>query len=136
MGEGAQLASPSWGPGPRQKNQDMEMYVLGRSSQALAGEIGLSEIQNVFAEVSICPERIKLLQKSLCGTHFEATATRFEFCKENHGFPGAHPGNPLRFLLVAAATADARYFSHLGALCSQGFLRARQRFFARPPEVF
>ena len=55
------------------------MYVLGRSSQALTGEIGLSEIQNVFAEVFICPERIKLLQKSMRGTHFEATVARFEF---------------------------------------------------------
>ena len=55
------------------------MYVLGRSSQALTGEIGLSEIQNVFAEVSICPGTVKLLQKSLRETHFEATAACFEF---------------------------------------------------------
>jgi len=39
----------------------------------------LSEIQNVFAEVSICPGTVKLLQKSLRETHFEATATCFEF---------------------------------------------------------
>ena len=32
-----------------------------------------------FAEVSICPGTVKLLQKSLRETHFEATATRFEF---------------------------------------------------------
>ena len=39
----------------------------------------MSEIKNVFAEVSISPERIKLQQKSLRGTHFEATVTRFEY---------------------------------------------------------
>ena len=55
------------------------MYVYGGSSRALTGEIGLSEIQNVFAEVSISSERIKLLQKSLRETHFEATVTRFEY---------------------------------------------------------
>ena len=43
------------------------------------GEIGLSEIQIVFAEVFICPETMKLLQESLRETHFEATATCFEF---------------------------------------------------------
>ena len=59
-----------------------EIDVHGGSSQALTGEIGLSEIQNVFAEVSICPGTVKLLQKSLRETHFEATATCFEF------FPG------------------------------------------------
>ena len=106
----------------------LEIHVHGRSSQTLTGEIALSEFRIVFAEVSICPETIELQKESSRETHFEATATRFEFCTENHGFPGAHPGNPLRFLLVAAATADARYFSHLGALCSQRFLRARQRF--------
>ena len=59
------------------------MYVLGRSSQALTGEIGLSEIQNVFAEVSICPETMELLQESLRETHFEATATCFEYSMES-----------------------------------------------------
>ena len=48
------------------------------SSQRLTGEIGLSEIENVFAEVSICPETMELLPKSLRETHFAATATRFE----------------------------------------------------------
>ena len=55
------------------------MDVHGGSSQALTGEIGLSEIQNVFAEVSICPETMELLQKSLREAHFEATVTCFEF---------------------------------------------------------
>ena len=61
----------------------MEMYVYGGSSRALTGEIGLSEIQNVFAEVSICPETMELLQKSLRETHFEATATCFEYSMES-----------------------------------------------------
>ena len=74
-GEGAQLASASWGPAVPGR----EMDVPGASSQTLTGEIGLSEFENVFAEVSICPERMKLLQKSMCGTHFEATVARFDF---------------------------------------------------------
>ena len=64
------------------------MYVLGRSSQALTGEIGLSEFQNVFAEVSICPETMKLHLKSLRETHFEATATRFESAAGFAPIPG------------------------------------------------
>ena len=63
----------------RQEVLGWEIDVHGGSSQALTGEIGLSEIQNVFAEVSISSERIKLLQKSLRETHFEATVTRFEY---------------------------------------------------------
>ena len=77
MGEGAQWASPNWGPGPRQ-----EIDVHGGASQALTREIGLSEIQNVFAEVSISSERIKLLQKSLRETHFEAAVTRWDCSSE------------------------------------------------------
>ena len=50
----------------------------GRSWRVLTGEIALLEIQNVFAEVSICPETMKLLQRSPRETHFEATATLFE----------------------------------------------------------
>ena len=38
------------------------MDVHGGSSQALTGEIGLSEFRNVFAEVSICPETMEMLQ--------------------------------------------------------------------------
>ena len=72
------------------------MDVLGRSSQALTGEIGLSEFQNVFAEVSICPETMELLQKSSRETHFEATATCFEYSMESQGSPRGAPGNPLR----------------------------------------
>ena len=68
--------------------ESKNIHVHGGSSQALTGEIGLSEIQNVFAEVFICPERIKLLQKSMRGTHFEATVARFEFSWEIRGKPG------------------------------------------------
>ena len=46
----------------------------------------MSEFQNVFAEVSICPETMELLQKSLRETHFEATATCFEYSVESQGF--------------------------------------------------
>ena len=37
------------------------------------------KIRIVFAEVSICPETMELLQKSLRETHFGATATCFKF---------------------------------------------------------
>ena len=57
----------------------MEIDVHGTSSRTLTGEIGLLEIQNVFAEVSICPETMKLHQESLRESHFEATVTSFEF---------------------------------------------------------
>ena len=57
----------------------MEIDVHGASSQTLTGEIGLSEFRIVFAEVFICPGTVELLQKSLRGTHLEATATCFEF---------------------------------------------------------
>ena len=60
-------------------SQAKKLDVHGGSSQAPTREIGLSGIQNVFAEASICPERMKLLPKSWRGTHFEATATRFEY---------------------------------------------------------
>ena len=63
------------------------MYVRGGSSQSLTGEIGLSEFQNVFAEVSICPETMELLQKSLREAHFEATATFFEYPMESLRLP-------------------------------------------------
>ena len=39
----------------------------------------MSEFRIVFAEVFICPETKELLQKSLRGTHLEATVTCFEF---------------------------------------------------------
>ena len=55
-----------------------EIHVHGRSSRELFGEIGLSEFRIVFAEVFICPETMELLQKSLRGTHWEATVTLFE----------------------------------------------------------
>ena len=56
----------------------MGIDVHGASSQTLTGEIGLSEIQIVFVNVFICPETMKLHQKSLRETHFEATVARFE----------------------------------------------------------
>ena len=49
----------------------------GRSWRVLTGKIALLEIQNVFAEVFICPGTMKLHQESLRETHFEATVTRF-----------------------------------------------------------
>ena len=70
------------------------MDVHGGFSRTLTGEIGLSEIQNVFVEVSICPETIKLHQKSLRETHFGATVTRFEIARRNPLIPGAQPGVP------------------------------------------
>ena len=70
--------------------------VHGGSSQALTGEVALSEFKIVFAEVSICPETMELLQKSSRETHFEATATCFEYSMESQGFPRGAPGNPLR----------------------------------------
>ena len=55
----------------------------------------MSEIQNVFAEVFICPGTMDLLQKSLRETHFGATATCFEFpwqIPRNPGIPGWQTG--------------------------------------------
>ena len=60
-----------------------EIHVHGRSSRELFGEIGLSEFRIVFAEVFICPETMKLHQKSLRETYFEATVTRFEYSSES-----------------------------------------------------
>ena len=57
----------------------MEIHVHGASSQALTGEIALSEFQNVFVKVFICPETMELHPESLRETHFEAAAARFEF---------------------------------------------------------
>ena len=67
-----------------------------RSWRVLTGEIALLEIRNVFAEVSICPERMKLLQKSSRETHFEATATCFEYSMESQGFRRGTPGKPVQ----------------------------------------
>ena len=60
-----------------------EIEVDGGSSQTLTGEIALSECQNVLAEVSICPGTMKLHPESLRETHFEATATCFEYSMES-----------------------------------------------------
>ena len=51
----------------------------GRTLRSPTGEIALSEIQIVFVKVSICPETMKSHPESLRETHFEATATCFEF---------------------------------------------------------
>ena len=72
----------------------MEIDVHGASSRTLTGEIGLLEIQNVFAEVSICPETMKLHLKSLRETNFEATVTRFEFAHRFRLIPGGSPSSP------------------------------------------
>ena len=74
MGEGAQWAFPSWGPGPGQG-----IDVHGGSSQTLAGEIGLSEFENVFVIAWICPETMKSNPGTLRETNFEAAVTRFGF---------------------------------------------------------
>ena len=62
----------------------------------------MSEIRNVFVEVFICPETIRLHLKSLRETHYEATVTRFEFAprillisSENFGFHFSYPFPPL-----------------------------------------
>ena len=114
----------------------LNIHVLGRSSQVLTGEIGLSEIQNVFAEVSICPETMELSQKSLRETHFEATATRFEFFKEDQGFPGAHPENPLRFLLAANSRCRRALFFRPRGPIQPGVFAPRQWFLNPAPVVF
>ena len=91
MGEGARLASANWGPAVPGR----EMDVPGASSQTLTGEIGLSEFENVFAEVSICPETTKLHPKSWRETHFEATVSRREFSvqfsRRSKSGPGGDP---------------------------------------------
>ena len=52
-------------------------------------------MQIVFAEVSICPETIEMRQKTLRETHFEATATCFEYSMESQGFLRGTPRGPL-----------------------------------------
>ena len=52
----------------------------------------MSEFQNVFAEVFICPETMELLQESLRETHFEATAASFSNILENQQGNKMHPG--------------------------------------------
>ena len=84
------------------------IHVHGGSSQALTGEIALSEIQIVFAEVSICPETIEMLQKSLRETHFEATATCFEYSMESQGFLRGTPRKPVRDGRTALGTLRNR----------------------------
>ena len=76
-----------------------EIHVHGRSSRELFGEIGLSEFRIVFAEVFICPETMKLHPESLRETHFEATATYFEFPKQigrKSRMRQSSPRNPFR----------------------------------------
>ena len=81
------------------------MHVLGASSRTQTGEIGLSEFQNVFAEVFICPETVKLHQKSLRETHFEATVTRFEYSSEFGGKSKVKRSGPGRVASMAAREA-------------------------------
>ena len=77
--QGGQVARVPERPFPRSARGSLrEMDVHGGSSQTLTGEIGLSEFQDVFAEVFICPETIELQKESLRETHLAATVTRFE----------------------------------------------------------
>ena len=92
----------------RQRIAHLGIHVHGGSSQALTGEIALSEIQIVFAEVSICPEMIELLQKSLREPHFEATATCFEYSMESQGFLRGTPRKPVRDRRTALGTLRNR----------------------------
>ena len=92
----------------RQRIAHLGIHVHGGSSQALTGEIALSEIQIVFAEVSICPETIEMLQKSLRETHFEATATCFEYSMESQGFLRGTPRKPVRDRRTALGTLRNR----------------------------
>ena len=92
----------------RQRIAHLGIHVHGGSSQALTGEIDLSEIQNVFAEVSICPETMNLLQKSLRETHFEATTTCFEYSMESQGFLRGTPRKPVRDGRTALGTLRNR----------------------------
>ena len=92
----------------RQRIAHLGIHVHGGSSQALTGEIALSEIQIVFAEVSICPEMIELLQKSLREPHFEATATCFEYSMESQGFLRGTPRKPVRDGRTALGTLRNR----------------------------
>ena len=84
--------------------------VHGRSSRTLTGEIDLSEIHIVFAEVLICPETMKLLQESLREAHFEATATCFEYSMESQGFPRGGPGEfrPASFLISCRSATETQ----------------------------
>ena len=52
----------------------------------------MSEFQNVFAEVFICPETMELLQESLRETHFEATAASFSNSLANQQGIRSGPG--------------------------------------------
>ena len=85
--------------------RSMEISVHGASSRTLTGEIGLSDIRNVFAEVFICPETMKLHQKSLRETHFEATVTRFEYSSEFSRKSKVKRSGPGRVASVAAREA-------------------------------
>ena len=69
----------------------------------------MSEIQNVFAEVSICPETIELQKESLRETHFAATATRFELAS--------------RFWPAPAQNGKVRKGAQLAAWLMSGILR-------------
>ena len=77
----ADFSAPPRGPSEK-------IHVHGGSSRPLTGEIGLSEIENVFAEFFICPETIELQKESSRETIFEATVTRFELASRFWPAPG------------------------------------------------
>ena len=70
------------------------------------------KIRIVFAEVSICPETMKLLRKSLRETHFEATVTCFEFARRFRLIPGGSPSGPPPRTPVGGCPLGP--FSHFG----------------------
>ena len=69
----------------------------------------MSEIQNVFAEFSICPETTELQKESSRETIFEATATRFELAG--------------RFWPAPAQNGKVRKGAQLAAWLMSGILR-------------
>ena len=73
----------------------------------------------------------------MCESHFEATATHFEFFEEDQGFPGAHPENPLRFLLAANSRCRRALFFRPRGPMQPGVFARRQMFFesrGNPPK--
>ena len=116
----------------------MEIDVHGASSQTLTGEIGLSEIQNDFADVFICPETMKLHQKSLRETHLEATVVCFEFSSEfvqkpkgSRGGQGAGRGH-LRSWARRGEGAGRGNLGHLAQLHRWNIRAGRQKWGRRP----
>ena len=67
----ARILTDAWG--------SWKIDVHGGSSQALTGEVALSEFQIVFAEVSICPETMELLQNHCARPILKRRCARFEY---------------------------------------------------------